>query len=43
MRSNIDKCVFYRGNIVFLVYVDDGIFVSLDETSIEIAIKELRD
>ena len=42
-RSNIDKCVFYRGNLVFLVYVFDGIFVSLDRTSIDSAIKELMD
>ena len=40
-RSKIDECVFYRGNLVFLVYVDDGIFVSLDGTSIDGAIKEL--
>ena len=33
-RSNIYECVFYRGNIVFLFYVDDGIFVSLEGTSI---------
>ena len=25
-RSNIDKCMFYCGNLVFLVYVYDGIF-----------------
>ena len=24
-RSKIDECMFYRGNLVFLVYVDDGI------------------
>ena len=42
-RSNIDKCVFYPGNLVFLVYVDDGIFVSLYNTSIDSAIKELMD
>ena len=41
--SNIDKCVFYRGNLVFLLYVDDGIFVSEDRTSIHSAIKELMD
>ena len=26
---NIDECMFYRGNLVFIVYVDDGIFVLL--------------
>ena len=25
-RSNIYEYVFYHGNLVFLVYVDDGIF-----------------
>ena len=29
----------YRGSLVFLVYVDDGIFSSLDGTSIDSAIK----
>ena len=38
-RSNIDECAFYRGNLVFLVYIDDRIFVSLYGTSIESTIK----
>ena len=42
-RSKIDECVFYRGNLVFLVYVDDVIFFSLDGTSTENVIKELQD
>jgi len=42
-RSKIDECVFYRGSLVFLVYVDDGIFVSLDGSSIDSVIKELMD
>ena len=41
-RRNIDECVFYRGNLVFLVYIDDGIFVSLDGTSIYNVIRELQ-
>ena len=41
-RIKIDECMFYRGNIVFLVYVDDGIFFSLDRTSINNVIKELQ-
>ena len=40
-RINIDECMFYCDNLVFLVYVDDSIFVSLDGTSIDSAIKEL--
>ena len=42
-RSKIDECVFYRGSLVFLVHVDDGIFVSFDGTSIDNVIKELMD
>ena len=38
-KSNIDECVFYYGNLVFLVYVDDGIFSSLELTSIDNAVK----
>ena len=32
----------YRGNVVFLVCVDDSIFVSLERTSIDNVIKELK-
>ena len=42
-RSKIDECVFYCGNLVFLVFVVDGIFVSLDGTSIDNVIRELQD
>ena len=26
-QSLIDDCVFYQGSIIFIVYVDDGIFI----------------
>ena len=42
-RSKINECVFYRSNLVFPVYVDDGIFFSFDGTSIYNVIKELQD
>jgi hypothetical protein len=29
-RSTVDKCVFYNGKSVFLVYTDDGIFLGPD-------------
>ena len=35
--------MFYCSNLVLLVYVDDGIFFSLDGTSIHSVIKELKD
>ena len=41
--SAVDECVFYRGNVIFLVYVDDGIFASPDASEVDKAIKELRE
>jgi hypothetical protein len=32
--SLIDDCVFYRGDVIFMVYVDDGIFVGSDDTQL---------
>jgi hypothetical protein len=41
--SLIDPCIYYRGNLVFLVYVNDGIFLSPSSKAIDKAIKELRE
>jgi hypothetical protein len=30
--SLVDDCVFYRGDIIFIVYVDDGIFLGPNDT-----------
>ena len=40
-HSIIDECIFYRDSLLFLVYVDDGIFVSLDGSNIDNTIKDL--
>ena len=29
-QSTIDHCVYYKGSTVFLLYVDDGIFIGAD-------------
>jgi histone deacetylase 1/2 len=39
--SNLDPCLFYRGNVIFLVYVDDGLFFSPDKTAIDQAFADL--
>jgi len=39
--SLVDDCVFYRGDIIFIVYVDDGIFLAPNDTAISTAITEL--
>jgi hypothetical protein len=40
-QSKVDECVFFRDNVIFIVYVDDGIFASPDNKAIDKAIKEL--
>ena len=30
-QSLIDDCVFYRGDVIFIVYIDNGIFLGLSE------------
>ena len=40
--SLIDDCVFYRGDVIFMVYVDDGIFVGSDDTQLQDIIKEIQ-
>ena len=34
--------MYFRGDVIFLVYVDDGIFVSPNQLSIDKAINDLR-
>ncbi len=32
--SLIDECVFYKDDVIFIVYVDDGIFIGKDNSKI---------
>jgi hypothetical protein len=40
-QSQVDMCVYYRGNVVLLVYVDDGIFLAPDQRQIQQAYADL--
>jgi hypothetical protein len=40
--SLIDDCVFFRGDIIFMVYVDDGIFLGNDDAQLKQAIQEIQ-
>jgi hypothetical protein len=42
-QSRIDECVFYRDDIIFIVYVDDGIFLGTSDDQLSYVIKELSD
>jgi len=40
IQSLVDDCVFYHGNTIFIVYVDDGIFIGdTDEQLLSIMAK----
>jgi hypothetical protein len=41
--SLIDDCVFFRDDIIFMVYVDDGIFLGINDSKLQDAIKEIQD
>jgi hypothetical protein len=40
--SLIDSSVFYRDDVIFMVYVDDGIFLGNNDTQLQDAMKELQ-
>ncbi len=41
-QSLIDDCVFYWDNVVFIVYVDDGIFLGPSDQQLRDIINKLR-
>jgi hypothetical protein len=41
--SLIDDCVFFRDDIIFMVYVDDGIFLGNNDSKLQEAIKNIQD
>jgi hypothetical protein len=42
IKYKVDECVFYRDGVIFMVYVDDGIFFCLTMSKIYQAILELK-
>ena len=40
-QSRVDECVYYRDNVIFCFFVDDGIFYSPDNSAIDLAIADL--
>ncbi len=41
--SLIDYCVFFRGDVIFMVYMDNGIFLGRDNLQFQEVIKEIQD
>eukprot|EP00956_Cyclotella_meneghiniana_P030555 scaffold77192_cov37-Cyclotella_meneghiniana.AAC.9 len=42
-QSLIDECVFYRDDVIFIVYVDDGIFLGSTDEQLVGVIQEIQD
>jgi hypothetical protein len=40
--SLIDDCIFFRGDIIFMVYVDDGIFLGNNDDQLTEAIRKIQ-
>jgi hypothetical protein len=38
----IDDCVFFRGDIIFMVYVNDGFFLGSDDSQLQEVIMEIQ-
>ncbi len=41
-QSLIDDCIFYRNNVIFIVYVDNGIFLGPSDQQLRDIINQLR-
>ena len=41
-QLSIDECVFYRGSVIFMVYVDDGLLLGQTEDQLDALVKDLR-
>jgi hypothetical protein len=40
--SLINDCIFFRGDVIFMVYVDDGIFLCRDDSQLQEVIMEIQ-
>jgi hypothetical protein len=41
--SMINDCVYYRGDIIFMVYINNGIFLGQDDEQLKATIHEIQD
>jgi hypothetical protein len=41
-QSKIDECIFYRGNVIYVLYIDDSLIVGPDQKEIDQVIQDIR-
>ena len=42
-QSQVDECVFYCNDIIFIVYIDDGLFFGSHDGTLTLIVKQLKD
>ena len=42
-QSQIEECVFCNGNIIFIVYMDDGMFIGNNNDQLTEVIQQIKD
>ena len=42
VQSEVDECVFYRGNVMYVLYTDDSLLAGPDQKEVEKAIEDIR-
>ena len=42
-QSKVDECIFYKGNVVYVLYTDDSILAGPDQSEIDSVIQQIRD
>ena len=42
-QSQVDKCVFYHDDVIFIIYIDVGVFFGSHDNTLTQIIKQLKD
>ena len=42
IQSEVNDCIFYRGDVIFMVYVDNAIFMGPDSSAIDKCIEDMK-
>jgi hypothetical protein len=42
-QSKVDECVFYKGNVLYVLYTDDSILAGPDQNEIDAVIQQIKD
>jgi hypothetical protein len=43
VQSKVDECVFYKGNVIYVLYTDDSILAGPDKKEIDLVIQQIKE